>query len=124
MKENVGRVDQVARGLAGPALIGLGYRRLGGRRGRMLGLAAMMGGALVVESAVTRVCPLSALLGIDSRSQAERARDRKAVLASEARIDATQPPSAQRARQRRDDLASAAGIHAETPTPTSAQERS
>jgi hypothetical protein len=27
----------------------------------------MIGGALVIESAITRVCPLNALLGIDTR---------------------------------------------------------
>jgi hypothetical protein len=90
MRENVGRVDQVARWIAGPALMSLGYRRLGGRRGRKAGLAAMVGGALLVESATTRVCPLNALMGIDSRSEVERARDRRAALADDARIDADQ----------------------------------
>lgn len=33
----------------------------------------------MIETAITRVCPLSALLGIDTRSQAERERDRLAL---------------------------------------------
>jgi hypothetical protein len=67
MKENVGRTDQLLRAAAGPALMLLGYTRLEGRRGRALGLAALVGGALVVESAITRTCPLNALLGLDTR---------------------------------------------------------
>lgn len=67
MKENVGTADRIVRSVAGPALIAAGYARLGGRHGQPAGLAAMMAGALVVESAVTRVCPLNAALGIDTR---------------------------------------------------------
>jgi hypothetical protein len=67
MKENVGTEDRVMRSLLGPALVVAGYTRLGGSRGRLAGLAAMVGGALIVESAITRVCPLNALLGIDTR---------------------------------------------------------
>jgi hypothetical protein len=67
MKENVGTADRVARALVGPALMRLGYARLGGHYGRVAGLAAMISGALIIESAITRVCPLNALLGIDTR---------------------------------------------------------
>jgi hypothetical protein len=67
MKENVGPEDRAVRMLVGPALMALGYTRLGGRAGELAGLAAMIGGALVIESAITRVCPLNALLGIDTR---------------------------------------------------------
>lgn len=74
MKENVGRVDRMVRGLAGPTLMKLGYRYLGGRFGRKVGLAAMLGGVLVLESAVTRVSALNALAGVDSRSSREKAR--------------------------------------------------
>ncbi|MFP4316165.1 MAG: DUF2892 domain-containing protein [Desulfovibrionales bacterium] len=76
MKENVGRMDQVFRSIAGPALIVLGYSRLGGREGRPVGLVAMIAGTGVVESAITRVCPVNSLLGIDSRSMSERIRER------------------------------------------------
>lgn len=75
MKENVGRIDRITRGIAGPALAVLGYRWLGGRSGRKLGMAAIVGGALVSESAITRVCPLSALAGVDTRSRSEKLRD-------------------------------------------------
>ena len=66
VKENVGRADQAVRSILGPALIALGATRWGGRRGRVAGLAAMIAGALVTETAVTRTCPLNALLGVDT----------------------------------------------------------
>jgi hypothetical protein len=43
----------------------------------VLGLAA---GTIVTESAVTRVCPLNAVLGRDTRSQDDRLRDSRAEL--------------------------------------------
>jgi uncharacterized membrane protein len=67
MKENVGDAERMLRAVAGPALMALGFFRLGAWRGSTLGLATMIGGALVLESAITRVCPLNALLGIDTR---------------------------------------------------------
>jgi hypothetical protein len=79
MKENVGRTDRIMRLALGPAMIALGYAGLGGDRGRPAGLATMLGGALVLESGVTRVCPLNAVLGIDTRSDAERLRDHTAL---------------------------------------------
>lgn len=67
MRENVGNTDRTIRSIAGPALIGLGYTALGGSKGRIGGLATMILGTLIVESAITRVCPANALLGIDTR---------------------------------------------------------
>jgi uncharacterized membrane protein len=67
MKENVGDTDRALRGIVGPAMMALGFSRWGAKRGRLLGLAAMVAGALVVESAITRVCPLNRALGIDTR---------------------------------------------------------
>ncbi len=67
MKENVGPEDRLLRSLAGPALLAAGYTWLGGQEGRSVGLAAMIGGTLVIESAITKVCPLNAVLGIDTR---------------------------------------------------------
>jgi hypothetical protein len=67
MKENVGTADRALRSLVGPALLGAGYARLGGREGRTAGLTAMIAGALIIESAITRVCPVNAMLGIDTR---------------------------------------------------------
>ena len=80
MKENVGRIDRIVRFVVGPALVGVGYTRLGGYEGSLPGLAAMLVGALIVESAVTRVCPMNALLRIDTRSRRERTRDLRALL--------------------------------------------
>lgn len=68
MHENVGDRDRALRWVAGPALMGLGLTVLGARSGRPLGLAATVAGALLVESAITRVCPANAALGIDTRA--------------------------------------------------------
>lgn len=87
MKENVGTRDRVGRSLVGPAMMILGYLRLGAREGRPLGLATMIGGALVIESAITKVCPLNALLGIDTRSEQEGNEDR-AARATGSRLEA------------------------------------
>lgn len=67
MKENVGNKDRIIRSITGPALMVAGYTALGGRKGTAAGLATMIFGALVIESAVTRVCPLNAAFGIDTR---------------------------------------------------------
>ena len=75
MKENVGTADRICRFVSGPALMALGYNRWGGRDGEMRGLAAIVGGVLLVESAITRVCPISAAVGIDSRSESLKRRD-------------------------------------------------
>jgi hypothetical protein len=53
--------------VAGPGLMALGYFGLRGREGRLPGLLAMVGGALMAESAVTRVCPVNRMLGLDTR---------------------------------------------------------
>jgi hypothetical protein len=75
MKENVGRIDRMARSVVGPGLILVGYTRLGGKQGRAPGLLCMMAGMAVTESAITRVCPLSSWMGVDSRSSDEVMRD-------------------------------------------------
>jgi hypothetical protein len=75
VKENVGHTDRIVRSIAGTSLILLGYTRLGGRQGRLPGLLGIAAGATLLESAVTRVCPLNAWLGWDSRSRDEIARD-------------------------------------------------
>jgi hypothetical protein len=67
MKENVGTADQALRAVTGPALMALGYTRLGGHEGRTAGLAMIIAGVLLLESAITRVCPVNSLLGIDTR---------------------------------------------------------
>jgi hypothetical protein len=55
------------RSLLGPGLLALGYSRLGGRRGQAGGLLAMLTGALLTETAITRVCPVNRLLRLDTR---------------------------------------------------------
>lgn len=79
MKENVGRVDQIVRGVVGSALLAAGLGPLAGRRGEPLGLFSMVLGALTLESAVTRVCPMNRVLGFDTRSKEEVNRDLRAL---------------------------------------------
>jgi hypothetical protein len=67
MKENVGGADQLLRTIVGPAMITAGLTRFGASRGRTLGLIALVGGVLILESAITRTCPLNAALGLDTR---------------------------------------------------------
>lgn len=69
MKENVGKKDQMLRSVAGPALMVAGYQLLGGNKGRLPGLLAIVAGSLIVESAITRVCPLNEALGMDTRKK-------------------------------------------------------
>ena len=66
MRENVGGADRLMRAVAGPALLALGYGRWGGRDGTLPGLLVMLAGALITETAVTRVCPLNEALGVDT----------------------------------------------------------
>ena len=79
MKENVGKEDQLIRSIAGPALMGIGYFALGGNKGKLAGLAAIVAGTLIAESALTRVCPVNEFFGIDTRkkkkSPAKRIKD-------------------------------------------------
>lgn len=69
MKENVGKKDRIMRSLVGPVLMVVGYTTLKGCKGKTSGLATMIFGALVIESAITRVCPLNAAFGIDTREK-------------------------------------------------------
>lgn len=66
MKENVGTEERIIRSLLGPTLMAVGYTKLGGRKGRPAGLAAMVIGALLLDSAITMVGPLYAMLGINN----------------------------------------------------------
>lgn len=80
MKENVGTVDRIGRSIAGPALIAIGYEMLNGKKGKPLGLLTMMGGIAVAESAITRVCPLNEMVGLDTREPELIRSDLKAEL--------------------------------------------
>lgn len=66
MHENVGRLDRWIRAGVGAALVGTGVRAL---RGYPLGpVAFVVTGAVLIETAITRVCPMNALLGVDTRA--------------------------------------------------------
>ncbi len=80
MQENVGSKDRLARSIVGPALMAMGYIRWGGDRGEVGGLTAIVAGTMLVESAVTRVCPLNALFGLDTREPELVQRDLQAVV--------------------------------------------
>ncbi len=82
MKENVGRIDRGIRFVVGPALAAVGYSKLGGNEGRLAGLAAIVIGSAILDSAITRVCPMNRLLHIDTRTRRERARDAAAFVAA------------------------------------------
>jgi hypothetical protein len=75
MRENVGHVDRIVRTVVGTGLVALGFAPLRAHDGRLPGLFAVVAGALLLESAVTRVCPLNHALGLDTRSTTERMRD-------------------------------------------------
>lgn len=66
MRENVGGMDRAWRALVGPGLLALGYGRWGGREGTLPGLLAMLGGVLITETALTRVCPMNEVLNVDT----------------------------------------------------------
>lgn len=96
MKENVGRADQALRAIAGPLLLYAGYDLLKGKRGKIGGIAAMIFGALVLESAVTRTCPMNAILGIDTRRKTRSIRIQKRMDQIRHRIDNTGIPKSAR----------------------------
>ncbi len=78
MKENVGTTDRIIRSIAGPALFVTGYTKWGGNKGKTGGLVAMFLGFALIETAITRVCPLNELVGLDTRE--ERLREKDAAI--------------------------------------------
>lgn len=66
MKENVGGAELAARSVAGPALLMAGLTVLGARQGRPAGLVALVWGAMVTETALTRTCSVNGLIGRDT----------------------------------------------------------
>lgn len=63
MQENVGGAELVVRSVAGPGLLLAGLTVLGARQGRPLGLGALVWGAMVTETAMTRTCSVNGFLG-------------------------------------------------------------
>ena len=92
MRENVGRADQTLRSFVGPFLLYAGYDLLNGKRGTIGGIAAMVFGALITESAITKTCPLNALLGIDTRRKTRAVRVQKRVDRIRKQIEDTGVP--------------------------------
>lgn len=66
MKENVGGAELVVRSIAGPALLAAGLTVLGARQGKPAGLAALIWGAMVTETALSRTCSVNGLFGRDT----------------------------------------------------------
>jgi hypothetical protein len=73
MRENVGRIDRIVRTVIGARLLAGGL--FAGLRGQRTGVFGVALGGFLLESALTRVCPVSTLQGIDTRSTEERIRD-------------------------------------------------
>ncbi len=73
MRENVGKIDRIIRTVIGARLFAGGL--WAGLRGHRTGVLGVALGGFLLESALTRVCPVSTLLGIDTRSTEERIRD-------------------------------------------------
>ncbi|HYQ02615.1 MAG TPA: DUF2892 domain-containing protein [Polyangiaceae bacterium] len=69
MQENVGHTDRLLRIGIGASLATMGLLRL--RSGRLGPALIFASGALLLESAITRVCPVKSLLGIDTRALGE-----------------------------------------------------
>lgn len=69
MKENVGKKDRIIRTIIGTALLPLGYKKWGGENGNILGISVMMFGALLLESVITRVCPINNALGVNTKRE-------------------------------------------------------
>lgn len=74
-------MDRAIRAVVGPTLMALGYTVLEGREGCLGGLAAIVVGATIVESAITGVCPVNAALKLDTRSALERERADQELIA-------------------------------------------
>ena len=70
MRSNVGGIDRLARSVLGPGLVLAGWRALDNRRS--LALAALIGGAVITETAVTATCPVNRALRMDSRGTRQR----------------------------------------------------
>ena len=65
MKENVGNADRLLRVGIGASLLTAGVLRL--RSGKLGPSLLFASGALLLGSAIYRVCPMNSLLGIDTR---------------------------------------------------------
>lgn len=91
MKENVGGIDRKIRFVIGPTLMGIGIAQLRDRRrGSLGGILSLLAGEALLNSAVTRVCPANALLGIDTSEHGHERRSRRRTRADEeAYSDAT-----------------------------------
>ena len=73
MRENVGRIDRIVPTLIGARLRAGGH--WGGLKGHRTAVFGVALGGFLLESALTRVCPVSTLFGVDTRSTEERIRD-------------------------------------------------
>jgi hypothetical protein len=71
MQENVGTTDRMGRAFVGSALITVGMEYLFNGNRRIFGVASLVAGILIVESAITRVCPANYLAGIDTREEGD-----------------------------------------------------
>lgn len=68
MHENVSGKERVVRGVMGSLLVAAGISRLGGRGRPWSGAAALVAGGLLLETVITRVCPVNKLVAGARRS--------------------------------------------------------
>lgn len=66
MRENVGGADRLLRVAIGPAVVLWGWILLSPAERKSGPVALMLTGALLSETALTKVCPVSAVFGIDT----------------------------------------------------------
>ncbi len=79
MQVNVGHLERWGRAALGGVLIAGSVRAI--RRKRHTAAAALGAtGAVLLETAITRVCPLNALLGIGSHVRPSRSQERAGAL--------------------------------------------
>lgn len=73
MQENVGGTERVVRALVGPSLVAWGLTILGPARRKLGPVALIVAGALVTETVITKTCPLSEVLGLNTAETPSRA---------------------------------------------------
>lgn len=100
MQENVGNADRWLRVAVGGALVLAGARALGAKRAVVSGLS-LAGGAILLETAITRVCPVNAAFGIDTRGEQPGKRDDARWHAGSPELSASGQEDSPRARKPR-----------------------
>lgn len=78
IKQNMGRLDRIARFIAGVALTPLGLFPLGAWQGQVIGMAAVGVALLLLTTSLTGVCPGYIPFGVATLRGEPKAADRQA----------------------------------------------